>query len=139
LLFFAFHVKAEKIPLSTYYIPGLIDSADQGVMIDMLRKIERYSGLSFGVSLMPTKRVQLSFSHHQISAYFPELEEFRDPNSCRNSAFMKKVSSLFPRIDDQLITDITQLHGRKTGIVSGYSYGKKVSMAIENLDSKVIY
>jgi len=127
LLFFGFHVKAEKIPLSTYYIPGLIDSADQGVMIDMLRKIESYAELRFDVSLMPTKRVQLSFSHHKISGYFPELEEFRDPNSCRSAAFMQKGIIAITRIDDQLITDITQLHGRKVGIVAGYSYGKNIT------------
>jgi len=126
-LFLSFNVQAKKIPLSTYYIPGLVDSSETGTMIEMLRKIEGYSGIDFDVSLMPTQRVQQSFSHQKISAYFPELEEFRPKNSCRTSAFMQKSIIAITRIDDQLVTDLSQLHGRKVGAVSGYSYGVNIT------------
>jgi len=125
--FFSFNIKAEKIPLSSYYIPGLVDSPETGVMIDMLRKIESFSGIDFDVSLMPTQRVQQSFSHQKISAYFPELEEFRPPNSCRTRAFMQKPIIAITRIDNQLVTDLSQLNGRKVGAVSGYSYGSNIT------------
>lgn len=116
----------EQISLSSYYIPGLVDSTEKGVMIDMLKKIELIAQVKFQLSLMPTKRVQQSFLHREITGYFPELEELRDPNSCRTSAFMQKAVMAFTRVNDKPITQIKQLENRPIGAVMGYSYGSGI-------------
>jgi len=124
--FLPFSLLAETISLSSYTIPGLVVSKTEGTMIELLKEIEKQSDFKFNVNIAPIRRVQLGFKQEEISGYFPELEEFRPLNSCRTDAFMKKAIIAVTRGDDQLVTDIKQLEGRKTGAVSGFSYGKNI-------------
>lgn len=117
---------AEKIKLTSYFIPGLVESPSQGLMVDMLRSMEQNNDLTFDLSLLPTARVQLSFEAGKISSYFPELEEHRPTKSCRSDRFMQKAIIAINRKDQIPITRIEQLEGIAVGAVTGYSYGLNI-------------
>ena len=125
-ILFSSSTLAETIKLSSYYIPGLVENSKQGKMIELLKAIEQQSDFQFDLEILPIRRVQLWFKFEKISGYFPELEEFRPANSCRTDAFMQKAIIAVTRKNDQLITDVKQLRGRKVGAVSGYSYGLNI-------------
>ncbi|MAG77065.1 MAG: hypothetical protein CL811_09925 [Colwelliaceae bacterium] len=120
-------VSAERISIYSYYIPGLVDSAQEGTMVDMLAAIEEHSDLKFNLKLMPTARVQQSFIAERIDSYFPELDEFRPDDSCRTVSFMKKAIVAVNLASKPPITDISQLEGMRVGAVIGYSYGKAIA------------
>ena len=111
------------IPLTSYYIPGLVESKSQGTMVEMLRRLEQVGNLQFELSLMPTARVQQSFVKRKIYSYFPELEEFRPKQSCRTASFMQKGIIAINLAANAPITSVKQLEGLKVGAVTGYSYG----------------
>ncbi|WP_286264107.1 substrate-binding periplasmic protein [Thalassotalea atypica] len=113
----------EHIDISSYYIPGLVESESKGVMIDMLRKLEQVQQIKFNLSLMPTVRVQKSFQTGAVYSYFPELEEFRPLPSCRTVSFMQKKIIAITRRGEPPILDASDLEGKRVGAVKGYSYG----------------
>ena len=116
----------ESVQMTSYYIPGLVNSETDGVLVDMLGKISEYSGINFKLRLMPTKRVQQSFAQGNVLAYYPELEENRHYPSCRTSNMLQKQIIVFTRAGDDKIDNIAGLHGKKVGAVSGYSYGTEI-------------
>lgn len=124
---------AEKVKMTSYYIPGLVDSPTEGIMVEMLQAIEKQSDLEFELNLMPTARVQRSFVAGKIYSYFPELEEFRPIDSCRTDSFMKKAIIAVNLKDKPQITSIEQLEGLKVGAVTGFSYGLDV-ISNENIE-----
>lgn len=116
-----------KVPLKSYYIPGLVDSPTSGLFIDVLRLIELESDIQFDVSIAPTKRVQLNFARGLTFGYFPELDENRpETGNCRSAAFMQKQIIAFVRQGETVINHISQLEGKIVGGVRGYGYGKDI-------------
>ncbi len=113
----------EHIKLSSYYIPGLVESETKGLMVEMLKAIEQETNIRFELTLMPTARVQHSFLVGKTYGYFPELEDFRPPESCRTVSFMQKKIVAFTRKDSLPIKAVADLEGKKVGAVTGYSYG----------------
>ena len=129
----------DNVALTSYYIPGLVDNPQRGVMVDMLRALEQQSDLSFQLTLMPTARVQQSFVKNRIYSYFPELEEFRPVNSCRTASFMKKAIIAVNLKGKPPISHVSQLEGLRVGAVTGYSYGKAIvknpAITLERVDN----
>jgi len=117
---------AEKIALHSYFIPGLVESPTQGLLIDMLKEIEQQGVLNFEVSLLPTQRTQQHFKAGRVQAYFPELEDFQPEKSCRTVAFMQKKIITVTLKSAQPINNISQLEGKKVGAVTGFSYGSDI-------------
>ena len=138
LLFFATPLWANKEPVEvvSYYIPGLVNEDKTGSLVDMLKKVDEYSGIDFQLKLMPTKRVQKAFSQGLFLGYFPELEEHRVGESCRTANIMQKKIIVFTRQDSPEITSVSQLEGLKVGAVAGYSYGNEI---VKNDKIKIEY
>jgi polar amino acid transport system substrate-binding protein len=126
-LIFCTSSQAQQVDIYSYYIPGLIDSPESGVMVDMLNKIERSTKIDFKLKLLPTKRVQANFINNKIVGYFPELEENRPKSSCRTDSFMKKKIIAITRKGEPKVTSIKDLLGKRIGGVKGFSYGNLIT------------
>jgi hypothetical protein len=121
------HSQAEPITLHSYYIPGLVDDTESGVMVEMLNAISDHSAIQFELMLAPTRRVQHNFRNRFIFGYFPELDEHRpQQGNCRTSAFMKKKIITVVRKGESVIQSVADLEGKRVGAVMGYSYGKDI-------------
>ena len=126
-LIFCSSTQAQQVDIYSYYIPGLIDSTESGVMVDMLYKIKTSTKIDFKLKLLPTKRVQANFINKKIVGYFPELEENRPKSSCRTDSFMQKNIIAITRKGDPKVTSIKDLLGKRIGGVKGFSYGNLIT------------
>ncbi len=128
--------KQDPVEVVSYYIPGLVNQDKTGSLVDMLNKVNEYTGVEFDLTLMPTRRVQKAFSQGQLFGYFPELEENRVSDSCRTANIMQKKIIVITRNDSEKITEVSQLEGLRVGAVAGYSYGNEI---VKNEKIKIEY
>jgi len=126
-LMFCNSTQAQQVDIYSYYIPGLIDSTENGVLVEMLNKIKKSTKIDFKLKLLPTKRVQASFINNKIAGYFPELEENRPKASCRTISFKKKEIIAITRKGEPKVTSIEDLFGKRVGGVKGFSYGHLIT------------
>lgn len=124
------------VEVVSYYIPGLVNQDKTGSLVDMLEKVNEYSGIEFNLTLMPTKRVQKAFAQGNLFGYFPELEENREGQSCRSANIMQKKIIVITRNDAPEIKKVSQLEGLRVGAVAGYSYGNEI---VKNENIKIQY
>ncbi|WED24944.1 transporter substrate-binding domain-containing protein [Vibrio sp. JC009] len=108
-------------------MPGLIVDENKGLLMSMHKEIFRRLGVDSTLLFQPTLRIQASFEHGRLDAYFPELDEnFPQGNFVVSKPFYQRKIHLFTRIDSRY-RNLSDLKGKLIGAVKGYSYGKKVT------------
>lgn len=129
-LTFASEGNASESPetiIGSYFIPGLVINDKEGLFVKMHHEIFRRISLKSKLVIQPTQRVQISFKHNQITAYFPELlENLPKTDLVTSTLFWLKKIVLFSRKDSP-ITNHLDLKYKRIGAVSGYSYGVDIT------------
>ena len=126
---YASNESQQPITLGSYYIPGLVDSSTEGKFVEILNEIEQRTGITFTLSLKPTKRMQRDFKRGSIIGYFPELYEHLPlplDQVYVSEPFWTKKIYIFSRDEASHITNIDMLNGKRIALVRGYSYGREI-------------
>lgn len=81
-------IKAQEVIVALEPFPPFVDENAQGLSIDMLREIEKYSDLSFKVLIMTYARAKHELKHHRIDI------AGHTPKNLETEAFYKYAAEL---------------------------------------------
>lgn len=123
---------ADTIKIASFPIPLMVESAEKGVFVDLLKEIERRIPHEFEFSVYPTKRTVKLFHDGNIDAFFPALDVVLGKPVQRSSNIYIKEDFAFVTEGNPPPTSVAALTDMKVGITAGYPYVAEV-MALPNL------
>lgn len=124
---------AETLTLGTFPIPLMVESAERGLFIDMVREIERRTPYQFVVKVFPTKRAANSFATGRVDALLPALDVLLSVPYHRTHAFYFKKDYAFTRVGYPIPHQPIDLKALTVGFTQGYPYAPEVVAAANRI------
>lgn len=119
-----------QIPVATYEIPVLVESAASGLFIDLVEPVAAEAHQPIRISVMPPPRAVQSFASGSQAMLFPALDVLFPvgmPIVRSKEAIDCKEDYVFTRRGTPLLSSLADLKGKRVGITRGYPYAREVS------------
>ncbi len=122
-------VSAETLRLGTFPIPLMVESAERGLFIDMIRELERRTIYDFSIEVFPTRRAAHTFSIGAVDGLFPALSVLMKVPYHRTRAFYFKKDFAFVNRGQEVPSQSSDLSAFTVGFTQGYPYSPEVMAA----------
>ncbi|HCJ11773.1 MAG: hypothetical protein A2Y14_05030 [Verrucomicrobia bacterium GWF2_51_19] len=119
------------IKVGSFVIPKLVEGRNAGTHVNVLREIEKRTGITCILEILPTKNTQQAFRDKVLDAYFPAVPQSTPDFAIKTEAYTPKRMYVYGLKDKPVITQVAELSGKTVGLISGYSYGEAISQAIK--------
>lgn len=131
LLFYQIPVHGEdKIIFGSFFIPGMVETKDKGVFIDLTKAVAKRAGINIEINVTPPKRAMRYFLDGHTDVLFPAVDNKFPPGKLpvrsAEAIFVKKTF-IFSLKEKQLFRSVKDLEGNTVGITMGYSYPKELT------------
>lgn len=125
--------KVSRIDFATYLIPVHVESAQQGLFIELMREVAADARFqNFHIEVMPAPRALRSLMTGTHDAVFPALDIFFEPGQpvVRTAETIDcKEDFVFTARGAPLLRSLADLRGKVVGITHGYPYSREVMAA----------
>lgn len=125
--------KVSRTDFATYLIPVHVESAQQGLFIELMREVGATAGLqNVHIEVMPPPRALRGLMTGTHDAVFPALDIFFEPGQplVRTAETIDcKEDFVFTARGAPLLRTLTDLRGKVVGITHGYPYSREVMAA----------
>lgn len=121
--------QSEPYTLGTFLIPKMVEREDRGVFIDLVREIERRTGIAVTIEVWPPERSFKYFQDQKIIGMFPTTSakvQTAVPDAAFSVPFYIKTEFIFTRKGDAF-TRIEDLEGKRVGLTFGYGYSEELT------------
>ena len=141
-LAFAAQAAAQPVKVVTFPIPLMVESADKGVFIELVKLLGARAGKQLDIQVLPTKRAVETFLSGQADCFLPALDVMFPSPVEASSEMYSKIDFAFVRKGDKVPKTIAELEGKTVGITLGYPYVKELTdnpkIKIEVSESDVV-
>ena len=120
-------VQAAQYKIAGYPIPLMIENAESGLFVEIVKEMIRRTGEDFEIVVYPAQRTVAGFHAGEIDAFFPALDVLIEKEKSATEAMYVKSDYAFTRKGEPEITSIAGLEGKKVGITAGYPYVKELT------------
>ena len=125
--------RAARIDFATFLIPVHVESAEQGLFIELMREVAATARLrDVHIEVMPAPRALRSLMTATHDAVFPALDIFFEPGQpvIRTAETIDcKEDFVFTARGTPLLRSLADLRGKVVGITHGYPYSREVMAA----------
>ncbi len=135
-LFYAFVfvptcVVAEEYAFGSFPIPLMVIDSDNGIFVELTKRIAKEAGLSVIIKVDPPLRTQNNFQKGKIVGLFPALDAMFPPGAKfeRSDSIYLKQDFVFTKKGSKILKTLADLNGLKVGITRGYPYARKLTEA----------
>ena len=126
LLLFPSWGLADTVTLGSFYIPSLVESAQQGTFVEVARKVSAKAGYPAEIIFYPAQRTRDAFASGQLDGFFPALSQSLTQPHYASSSFALKRIYAFTRAGDDVITSLQDLRGKRIGYTLGFTYSESL-------------
>lgn len=142
LVILSIFAMSQVLKVVTFPIPVMVESADKGVFIELVKSVAKKAGLKVEITVLPTKRAIGSFLSGEPDMLFPALDiQFHgqtQPTKSSEIIYVKQDFGFVKKGNNAPLT-ISDLKGKKIGITAGYPYSEKIvfdkSLTLEEAES----
>ncbi len=119
---------ADKIVMSSFPIPLMVEDAENGVFIELAKEVAKRAGLDITIKVAPPKRVVGAFVEGKIDCFFPALDVSFPENhpKAKSENIYVKRDFVFTKKGAPLLKTFSEISGNKIGLTQGYPYDAKV-------------
>jgi polar amino acid transport system substrate-binding protein len=118
---------AAQFKIAGYPIPLMIENANSGLFVEIVKELISRTGQDFEVVVYPAPRTVASFHAGEIDAFFPALDVLIETDKAATEPMYVKKDFAFTRTGEPEIRSIQELAGKKVGITAGYPYVKELT------------
>lgn len=114
--------------IASYHIPLLVEDANHGAFIDMLREAAQRAGIRYTIVMSPAKRAMRYFEDGDVIGIIPALSATLAADAALTRPIFTKQIHAFVRKGDPLSETISSLEGKRVGLTRGFSYPRAITV-----------
>lgn len=118
----------ETITVASYEIPLMVEDAEHGAFVELLREASRRAGVRSELRLYPPKRAMRMFEDGEVMAILPALRSTLGKDAALTVPFIPKTLHAVVREGSPLPARIADLEGLRVGVVRGFAYPRAITV-----------
>lgn len=118
------------LQVGTFAVPVHVESAEKGLLIDLVREVARTADIDIQIHVVPPRRAVSGLQTGTYAMLFPALDVMFPagaPIVRSSEAIECKEDFVFTRKGDKLLRTLADLKGKRVGITRGYPYARELS------------
>jgi ABC-type amino acid transport substrate-binding protein len=112
----------QPVKVAAVQIPLMVESAKQGVFIEILNEVSKRTHLTFDVKVVPGKRAHSLFKNKQVDLLVPFPKGNREQSGLLSDPIYTKRDFIFVRKGTAIPRSLDEMKGMRLGITAHYRY-----------------